>query len=225
MPKDKQTETIPSPTLEELILSLQKSVARTSEITSATSKYDSGFLLGDRSVYHVKELDIELSAAFVQDLSGRIQLNLNAPAEERSKLTFRIEPQIYQKIEGPSVVVSKFRSLSSDLNRLRQKGMIWVINELGRPEPKYAVRVFLCQGGMNAKEMKIDKLKTDVSGKLKFIVDAEKKTLHFDGQKDAVSIPFSKTRDWYMWATVEVDTDKDQVMETLQSEIIQIYYL
>lgn len=214
------------PTLEELILSLQKSVARASEITSAVTKYDQGFLQGDRTVYHVKELDFVLKAGLnrSQESSASIRIDLGASPDLRSTLTFRIEPQVYQKIEGPSVIVSKFRSLESDKNRLIQRGMVWVINELGKPEPNYDFSVILKEGGLNAKEKKISNLKTDVSGRLKFLLDAESRTIQFDGAKEPESFSLNKSSDWYMWATIEVDTDGDDVKEELHSEIIQMYY-
>lgn len=220
-----------NPSLEELILSLQKSVAKASEITSAVSKYDTGFLLGDRTIYNIKELDFELKAKLDDGSeSESIKVDLNANPEDCSVIRFKIQPQVFEKLEGPQIIVSKYRSLSSDKNRNIVKGMVWVINEFDIPEPNYPFKVFLAPGGLKARRKSFSNLNTDISGKLKFTINTSEKTIQFQGQKAAQTFSFSKELDWYMWASIEL-SDSENIedgvndsLDELKSELIQIYY-
>jgi hypothetical protein len=85
------------PALEEVIIALQKSLARSQRDARDRSRTEAGFLEGDQPLYIVDAIDLDLNVALhVDEAKGegapqRMLLDFDAPPEERSSLKLRVE--------------------------------------------------------------------------------------------------------------------------------------
>ena len=227
--------------MEDLMLSLQKSMSRAAEITAAANTSDIDFLTGKRALYNINKLDLELNASIHPgDREGTIKVDLESPAESRSLIKLHVERQTFTPLEGPKIVISKHRGVQADQDKNRQELIIWVINEYDQPEPGYDFELLFSTGGMNAKTKLIPKLKTDVAGKLRLKLSVSGKTVEIAGDKSYRLTGFDQKLDWYVQASMDLAGDNEsEIAENssaatakkkkadrpkMKSELVQIHY-
>jgi|GEM_PF-6383093 len=117
---DNDTQNLP--TLEQVLLAFQKSMARVSQATNNASKYDPNFLTGKRSLFAVEALDIEMSAGLILGSvttdpgDDKIHVDFEASKEARSSIKFRIEAKPLEQISGNRLMLSRLDPLKEKSN-------------------------------------------------------------------------------------------------------------
>jgi hypothetical protein len=117
--EDRLTSPTPQPTLEEVLVSFQKSLARTTLAATNAGKADPGFLLGERTLYVVDGLEVELHAGVgvarrtSAAAPDRVLLDFQAPPDARSSIRFRVTSKPITPIPGPEVVLAQLDVLGA----------------------------------------------------------------------------------------------------------------
>lgn len=105
----------PKPTLSEVLISFQKSLARAQRHTSGVRRV-TDFILGERTLYAIEGLDIDLKVGLEQCLDKEDSLLVDFhPAESRaSTVKFRVQAKPTEAVENGLILFRSSRDDSDD---------------------------------------------------------------------------------------------------------------
>lgn len=179
---DLQAET----TLEHFLVACQKSLARSVRSAQQAAKSDSEFSQGERPVYMVDGIEVDLSAGIVVSGGGegrsadRIGLDFRATGELRSRVRFRVETRPVELLAGAKLEISNLDPLGQDLPDARLRA--WLVDPGGNPVPFYPVSIYYARAGDKRLRQPIES-KTDCVGRLDFFVEALSNRLKIVGDR------------------------------------------
>lgn len=115
-------------TLEEVLVAFQKSLARSSRSSLEAAQAESAFGTGDRSLYTVDTLSITLNAGFRPATStgapDRIEVDFDAPADQRSELQFVVEAKPLELTATARLTLANGDALGAFLPVLKVRGAL-----------------------------------------------------------------------------------------------------
>lgn len=190
------------PYLEEVLIAFQKSLGRIRQETTAAGKHDSEFAVGDRVLYMVDSLQIELKVGLTMenragDANDRFKVDFNAPAPSQSVLRFTVDPTVLEKPEGDFILLAP-----NPKNSLEYR--ITLIRPQAKQQP---VTLRLKSSGQNGYQQDFS-LVTDALGRINFKLDTGKApSLIVEGELEPrpISNPIHFKRDWYLQAFHVID--------------------
>ncbi len=162
------------PTLEMVLLAFQKGVARAAQATNDASKHDPNFLTGKRTLYAVDSLDVDLSAGLKINMEkgcaseDKIRVDFDAPAQNRSRLKFTVEPKPLEPINGPRILITRIHPLSE--GKRVNHFLIWYIDENNLLKPSMDISIIFKPSGKGKTE-RILQTTTDLTGQFRFNID------------------------------------------------------
>lgn len=160
--------------LENFLVAAQKSLARSVRSAQQSAKADNEFALGERPVYVIEGLDMELSAGVQMGGSDRVAsgeqvlLDFDAPGEMRSKIRFRIQTKPVELLTGAKLELANLDPLGEDspLSRMRA----WLVDDQGRPVREYPIVLHFVRAG-DKTEQPSATVATDAGGRVDFFID------------------------------------------------------
>ncbi len=118
-PKPKKIAERPkrSVTFDEVIVAFQKTLARAGMAAREASRRDADFVLGEKTLYIVDGMDIELKAALTpgtidDEDADRILVDFDADASNRSIVSFRVESRPLEALETTALQLSNLDPLN-----------------------------------------------------------------------------------------------------------------
>ena len=91
-----------APTLHEVLVAFQKSLSRARERTQTVAETEGGYRQGDKTLFGIDALDVELCVAVAVTRKGDaeeadvVRLDFHAAPAERSKIRFRVEALVLE---------------------------------------------------------------------------------------------------------------------------------
>ena len=208
-------------TLEQFLVACQKSLSRSTDSAEQASRADAGFLQGGRHLYMIDALNIDLSVALSMDFGddGRphsVLLNFDAPAPERSQLSFRVELRPLELLEGPALQIS-------NLDPLRQRYpdahfRVWIIDEDGAPVPNHPLTLHFMATTRTVRRQAVHvETSTDEAGRIHFSVRPRENEVRITGERTQ-SVLFRGALEYILWVTC----DYPGIPEGLTTETMRI---
>jgi len=156
-------------TLEQFVVACQRSLARAMWHAQQTSKSEVGFAKGERPLYVVQGLDIELNAGMSldagADATDGVLLDFDATPKRRSKVRFRVETRPLEMERGAKLELAEMNPLRGPEEIPQFAG--WVLGTNGRPLSGHAVRVFAASEGAGSHQVQ-QVVETDAAGEIRF---------------------------------------------------------
>jgi hypothetical protein len=174
------------PTLEEILVGFQKSLARATLAAYNTSKADPEFTRGTRTLYITEALDVDLKAglSIASARSGkqpdRITIDFDAPPDFRSSLRFRVGTKPLEHIKGPELILASLDPVGSSTSTAHFR--LYLINEERHHIPRHPVKIRIAPRDIDAEIFEVE-LKTDDYGAITFIVYGETGIISVKGEK------------------------------------------
>ena len=216
--KDNQESGDKAPTtLEDFLVSCQKSLARSVFSAQQLAKSDSEFAQGERPVYMVDEVEFDLNAGvhISPEADGvpteRVLLDFDAPGEQRSRLRFTVGARPVEILLGAKLELANLDPLGKELpdSRLR----VWLVDDRGAPVSKHPVRIHFARAGERSSKRPIE-VKTDSAGRIDFTIRLEQNDVKVVGIRKAFEVYLRGSIDQYfVWATTDRDPSWTRVVE------------
>jgi hypothetical protein len=228
-------------TLQEVLVAFQKSLARAARSAEEASRAKADFSLGDRTLYAIDGLNVELNAA-VSPVSidgvrnNHIRLDLNAPPEERSRISFRVEAR-------PLELETSSRIMLADLDPLKQSRPIVKVRAIviGRktteasapPQPLEGVTVEIMIIGQESGLCKSVTGSTNPLGQLSLTIDPAASTVQIAGEEQLYSVNLRNDQTFFVLAVCTIpaaaeagrpgaaETPPESAAETLTSNTLR----
>ncbi len=134
----RQVDTAERPvTLDEVLVAFQKTLARATRSAREVSRSDAAFATGEKTLYLVDGLDLELNAGFrpatTDDTQADyVEVDFNAPPEDRSTVRFRVEAKPLEPVAETTLTLSDRDPLNQEPGLLLLRAML--IGPTGRGE-------------------------------------------------------------------------------------------
>ena len=209
--------------LEDVLIAFQKSLARVSDQTVAVSKEDPEILLGQRSLYSINSLAIELSAGLEMLPARRgdpdkIAVSFSGPSETRSKISFQVAAKPLEPEINRQIILTRYRQ---DKNALPENQFcVWVI-DLENSSPVFLtghpIDIHFISEGVDSDQIGLN-AQTDRVGRTRFKVNPKAGTLKFEGGKKSVKMTFDLKKKWFVQAQTEIGD------ETFVSEFLALSF-
>jgi len=213
-------------TLEEVLVAFQKSLARSCKNVVAVGKSSEEILTGNRTLYNINSLEVELHAdVSMHDAKGifggdRIFMSLVDPARNKPTNTtvrFRVESHPVEAVTGAGISLSQFKPLEW---RGQNYGFILrVTDQTGRsaPDCPVLVRFTAAEGRGKALEWRIA---TNPLGNIVFSVNAASGEIVLTEGKmikagQDIKLSFQKAKVWYIGAECVIPiADEEQLLRS-----------
>jgi len=167
------------PTLEEFLVACQKSLARTATSSAEAGKADSEFAQGERPVYVIDSLELDLSVGMRlspdEDVlsAESVHLDFDAPHEQRSRIKFRVETRPQELLAGAKLQLANLDPLGEELPVVRLR--VWLVDDRGMPVPNHPVAIHFARAGdKNLRPKERIAAQTDVVGRVDFYLETGK---------------------------------------------------
>jgi hypothetical protein len=197
--------------LETFLVACQKSLARAVRSAQQSGKADNEFGLGERPVYMIEGIDIDVSvgvqvAAPKQTSGGEhVLLDFQAPAEARSRIRFRVQSKPVELMRGAKLELSNLDPMGGGpIARLRA----WLVDDTGRPVPKAEVELHFARAG--DKEPKhVITAATDCAGRVDFFVEPDSNEVKVVGDRSRKRVFLRgggrgiNDDEYFVWATAK----------------------
>lgn len=196
MPTDSSSDSNPVP-LEDLLAAFQKSLARSNEASLDVRKRDLDYLKGQRALYVVDSLQIDLKGAISAPLdqsgnSSQIMIDLKGDPNYLSSVKFSVESSPLEPVQGAKILLTRTRPVAQTPGENHFTS--WVINEDGNASRESVNIVFEHASGKPQK--RVVTVKTDVLGKVEFIVDGRTGALSLVDQQLEKAVKLNTKQDW-----------------------------
>ena len=188
--------------LERFLVACQKSLARAFEASHETSRSEHSFVVGNRPLFAVDELQFNVSAGLVADEYGKPRLDFEAPAEGRSNLMFKVARR-------PLEITGQQRIELANLDPLLVKYPVMPLritctdDEL-QPAALQHVVLVIAQAGDPSPDNRFE-LQADLLGRVELRLDLKRRRLKALGSKEIAREHHVSLRDegeCYVWAEV-----------------------
>jgi len=223
---DTGNPSVPVP-LEEVLLSFEKALSRLRLANQQLARSNSDFALGERPVYFIDSLDVELTAGLSVKLgatdeeSDRVLIDVQAPSDERSTIRFRVGSKPVEIPTGARLEIALLDAPNSSRPRVR----VWLIDDAGFPQPGREVRLYFARAGgkpdigpdgeFGPSRDPVTAV-TDSVGRVEFTIFAEKDYVKVLGDRKRHKV-YLKGRsfrgEYFVWATSPRREDWDEVYE------------
>lgn len=175
------------PCLEDVLIGLQKSLARTVRSAQQASKSDSEFAQGERPVYMIDGLDVDLNAALFKPSGGAdgpILVDLNAPAAERSVIRFRVQAKPLEILGGAKLQLANLDPMGGRGKEPRLR--VWLVDSDGRPVQHHPVTLYFARPGSRTGKSSTFSVKTntDTVGRVDFTVRTSEDSVKVVGTRE-----------------------------------------
>jgi hypothetical protein len=207
---EKQEHTLAGTPLEEFLVACQKSLARSVRSAQQSGKADNEFALGERPVYMIQALEMEVSAGL--NVNGptegrnadRVLIDFDAPGELRSKVRFRVESRPVELLRGAKLELANLDPLghSSPIARLRA----WLVDDKGTPVAAHGIVLHFARAGEKRDKYPIAAM-TDSAGRVDFFVDPPKNEVKVVGLRKPFRVFLRgggrgvNVDEYFLWAT------------------------
>jgi hypothetical protein len=224
----------PMPTLEEVLVGFQKSIARATLAAYNVSKADPEFSRGSRTLYVTEAIDVDLRVG-LDLIAGRpraapdkIVVDFQAPADVRSSLRFRVGAKPLEHGKGPDLVLTCTDPLGSKSSISQYR--LYLVNANWEHIPQHPVSLCLAPRDIDADVFRAE-VTTDDYGGVTFSVDGRSGGLTIRGKEfrpaKTPSFKDSVSPSWLLSATTTI-TSKEGETEyevRLKSDIyaVQVY--
>ena len=210
----------PGVPLELFLTACQKSLARSVRSAQQSGKADNEFALGQRPVYMIDGIDMDVSAGLRVSAPGQdgehVLLEFDAPADTRSRIRFRVQSTPVELLKGAKLELANLDPLGESAPVARMRA--WLVEERGRPVPNAAVALHFARAGEKQPKQVIP-VRTDSSGRVDFFVepmndevkvvgDRRRKTVYLRGSGRGLN-----DDEYFVWATAEVKSEWGVVAE------------
>jgi len=198
--------------LELFLTACQKSLARSVRTAQQSSKADNEFALGQRPIYMIDGIDMDVSAGVQvaaprKDTGGEhVVLDFQAPAETRSRIRFRVQSTPAELLKGAKLELANLDPLgqSAPVARMRT----WIVDDRGRPVSGAAVELHFARAG--DKEPKhVISVTTDSSGRVDFFIEPMTNEVKVVGDRSHKKVFLRGSGrginddEFFVWATAE----------------------
>jgi len=206
------------PTLEKVLIAFQKSMARITQTTNNASKHDPDFLAGNRSLFTVEALDIDMKAGLTMGpgisdpADATIRLDFHAPTDSRSSIKFRVEPKPLEQISGRRLMLTRLDPPEGrpHLNRF----LVWFWNGT-RLEPKTDIVLRFVPTGAPGREKRVQ-TRTDGAGRLNFSVDAKNGVYASPMTSKPGNFSLNMEYDWFVLAQLKDEPDRESIQMAIK---------
>jgi len=232
--------------LEEVLVAFKKSLARATLASEQASKYDVQFLLGNRTLYNVGSLNLNLNVGIDIDnqkgiKNDRILLDFSQEItpDKRSNIQFRVDSLPLEPIKGPKIVLARRNKVNTEDQRNEFK--VWAVDRQGEPK-KAAVKIHIEASeyvqNTTPESVIITGFQTDLMGQLKFEVDFRKSQLIVNGvdydlkgytqtedsdEQTEVTLKFKKeesqSKEWFIWITQEEVREPSDILPLINPDL------
>lgn len=210
---------VPPVSLDEFLISCQKSLARTARSAEQAGKSASEFATGQQALYVIDGLEFDLSAAvLVPDPSesspqNRVMLDFAAPSEQRSRVKFRIETRPMEMVRGARLQIARLSESADPGERIRFR--VWLVDDDGSPVPDYPVRLYFARSGSKQRNLREPiTARTDIVGRIDFYVDTESQNVKIVGVRERHRVYLKgDAREYFLWAFADRADDWETVVE------------
>ena len=231
--------------LEEVLIAFKKSLARATLATERASKYDVQFLLGNRTLYNVGGLHLNLNVGMeIENQEGnhndRILLDFSQDLhpEKRSNLQFQVDATPVEPIKGPKVVLARRNKVGAQEQGNEFK--VWVVGNQGEPRSKDPINIHIESSSFLRNERPesiiITDYQTDLQGQLKFEIDFKKSELMIneqgfklkgdaileDGTKESKTtskiLELSSKKEWFIWITQNDMEEPSEILSLIDPD-------
>lgn len=220
--------------LEEVLVAFKKSLARATLASEKASKYDVQFLLGNRTLYNVGGLSLDLNVKVaVENKTGsendQVLLDFNAEASQRSNVQFRVDTLPLEPIKGPKVVLAR-------RNKNKEKGQlnefkVWAVDHDGSTAEKTPIDIHIesveFERDIQPISVVIKKYQTDYQGQLMFTIHTTDSTIEIREKKQdlidesGAVFSFEGKKDWVIWVTQENIDAPSEILPLLVQESLK----
>jgi hypothetical protein len=201
------------PCLEDVLIGLQKSLARTVRSAQQASRSDSEFAQGERPVYMIDGLDIDLNAALLMPgggANGSLLVDLNAPAAERSVIRFRVQAKPMEILGGAKLQLANMDPMGGRGKEPRLR--VWLVDSDGRPVQHHRVTLYFARPGSRTGKSSTFSVetKTDTVGRVDFTIRTRDNSVKVVGTREPStgiylrpnsSSPERSDYEYFVWAT------------------------
>jgi hypothetical protein len=184
--EDSPDSTSRPPTLEEVLVGFQKSLARATLAAYNVSKSDPDFSRGSRALYVTEGIEVDLRAG-LGIASGRpgkqpdrITVDFGAPAETRSSIRFRVGTKPLEYIKGPELVLASLDPVGESTASAHYR--LYLVDVDRNPIKQHPVTLRLAPRDVDA-EMFSQEFRTDDYGAITFGVERKSGSFIFRGKK------------------------------------------
>lgn len=194
-------------TLEEFLVACQKSLARSVRNAQQAGKASSGISQGTRPLYMIDALDIDMSVGLrLAQADGKsakpnldlVELDFAVPAEQRSRLRFRVETRAVEVLEGARLDLADLDPLGDDRPRARLR--VRLLDHLGQPVSSQKITWHFARAGDKRERGSVD-ADTDMAGQVDILVDPVKNTVRVQNQTKSHEIKLSGRPEYFVWVT------------------------
>ena len=204
-------------TLDEFLVACQKSLARAVRSARQAAKSDSAFGQGERPLYMIDNLDIDLNVG-VRLVQGspeggpdKIALNFVAPSEDRSRLRFSVTTKAIELQTGARLELANLDSLGEHwpIAKLR----LWLVDDQGMPEPNYEVTIHIARVSGKSSPSEV-RLKTDSTGTVEIQIDPTRNLLQaHGGNEKTADLSIKTAKEYCVWASCQRSAEWQQIAD------------
>jgi hypothetical protein len=198
--------------LEKFLIAAQKSLARSVRNAQQSAKTDNEFALGERPIYMIEGVDMEVSAAvLVESTEGRssgerVMLDFDAPGDQRSRIRFRIASKPVELQKGAKLELANLDPLGEkkEIACLR----VWLMDDLGLPVAGHPIQLHFARAGEKRAKLPITAT-TDVAGRVDFFVNTKENDVKIVGDRRRRTVFLRgggrgvTADEYFVWATSE----------------------
>lgn len=191
--------------LQEVLVRTQQSLARAVESAQEAVKSETSFSIGDRPMYVIEGIDLELSAGINPGGERSLQLDFDAPGDQRSRLKFRVVRKPMEVAQGEQLIVSNLDPLGTDRSHIRLRILYFKYQD-GSEEVRSDAPIRLCfaeSGDVKARHC--IELKTDRLGRAEVHVDLIRQKLQVVAAgSDRQDLELEFLGECYIWAEADL---------------------
>jgi L-fucose mutarotase/ribose pyranase (RbsD/FucU family) len=223
-PADTQPATPESPgvPLELFLTACQKSLARSVRSAQQSGKAENEFALGQRPVYMIDGIDMDVSAGLLvslprQDGGGEhVLLDFHSPAETRSRIRFRVQSTPVELLKGAKLELANLDPLGASAPVARMRA--WLVDDHGHPLPGATIDLHFARAGEKTAKQLI-RMKTDSGGRVDFFVEPMTNEVKVVGDRTRKKVFLRGSGrginddEYFVWATAEWKREWGMVAE------------
>lgn len=201
------------PNLDDVLIAFQKSLARVRQKTTEVSKYETEYTKGNRALYMVDSVDVELAVGFEVDTLSEgnpdfVKVNFSPVNEvNKSVLRFSVAPLPLDKPEEIMIILVKSPYDTDE----------YKLSVISKDQRVRKVVLKFISIGEKSSQTELE-LKTDLLGELKFTVNKQSGSISVQGYKQPRRLKELNNEDtWFVQGILTLEDNN-----YLKSDIIKI---
>src|SRR5262245_20869222 len=202
----------PGVPLELFLTACQKSLARSVRTAQQSGKADNEFALGQRPIYMIDGIDMDVSAGVLVSLpreeagGERALLDFQAPADTRSRIRSPVQSPPGGLLKGAKLELANLDPLGASAPVARMRA--WLVDAAGRPVPNAEISIHFARAGERDPKHVITAV-TDSAGRVDFFVEPTSDEVKIVGDRDRKKVFLRGSGrginedEYFVWATAE----------------------